>query len=88
MKIFTNAEIFELFKIPRNGEVVKTRRLQWLAHIKRMEAGRMVIKVVRKIPQGKKRRGRPKKKSSETVLQDLKVKGVENWKEKAKERVT
>ena len=84
----TNKEIYDLFKEPPIGEVVKARRMQWLGHLERMNEQRIVKHLAWKEPVGKKRKGRPRKKWREAVAIDLKERQITNWKEKAKDRKT
>ena len=41
-------------------EDIKTKQLQWYAHVQRMEEGRLPKKVLKLRPSGRKKRGRPK----------------------------
>lgn len=46
---------------------------------------RIVKTIANKVPEGKKRRGRPKRKLMEAVMQYLKDKTMINWRDKAKD---
>ncbi|CAH0560543.1 unnamed protein product [Brassicogethes aeneus] len=82
----TNAEIYDIYKEPIITEVVKSRRIQWLGHLERMDDHRLVKGIGNKMAEGKRRKGRPRKKWMEEVLKDLKEKKIVGWKTKAKDR--
>lgn len=82
----TNAEIYELYNEPNITQVIKARRLQWLGHMERLPDERIVKEVRWRIPEGRRKRGRPRKKWWEAVKEDLKEKGGHNWKQIAKDR--
>ena len=65
------------------GSIIKARRLQWQGHIERMAENRTVRKITWKTPGYRKKRGRPRKRWIEAVLEDLKDKGMGDWKRKA-----
>jgi hypothetical protein len=82
----TNAEIYQLFDDTSISDFIKSRRLQWLGHLERMDESRNVKTIAWKAPDSKRKRGRPRKRWREAVEEDLKEKGIQNWKEKAKNR--
>jgi len=84
----TNNEIYEIYKAPTIDQVVKARRLQWLGHIERMPEERIVKRIESKAPEYKKRRGRPRKRWKQSVLENLKEKKIEDWRNKALNRKT
>lgn len=46
----TNGEIYDIYKEPKIDMDIKTRRLQWLGHIKRMAEDRTVKKIAWSVP--------------------------------------
>ena len=71
-----NEEIYEFHQKPPRHSIIKRRRLQWLGHIERMAKNRTVRTIAWKTSEYTKRRGRPRKRCRETVLEDLKDKGI------------
>ncbi|KAF2889780.1 hypothetical protein ILUMI_16392 [Ignelater luminosus] len=74
----TNEEIYDIF--------IKTKRLQWLGHVERMQENRTVKKLAWKDPDYKKKRVRPRKRWREAILEDMQEKGFTEWKKKAKDK--
>ncbi|KAF2883688.1 hypothetical protein ILUMI_22483 [Ignelater luminosus] len=81
---WSNKEIYELFNEPLIDAVVKSRRLQWLGHSERMDNTRNIKDTAWRIPEGKKRRGGPRRKRKEAVVEYNREKRIINWKEKLK----
>ena len=75
----TNRELEEMSK----GEIIvkwiKGQRISWLGHLERMEEDRMPIKIFTQELEGKRRRGRPRKRWKEEVERDLQMLGVRRW---------
>jgi hypothetical protein len=73
-----------------NGEdivkFIKTQRVRWLGHVKRMEVGTMP----RKMMGGRlfigRRREKPRLRWMDDVVADLKVMKIKQWMEKAEDR--
>jgi Reverse transcriptase (RNA-dependent DNA polymerase) len=82
----TNREIYDLYAKPTIDMYIKARRLQWLGHIERMEDDRIPRRIAWKTPMHKRKKGRPRKRWREEVMADLREKGIQNWKAKAKNR--
>ena len=64
--------------------IIRKRRLRWLSHMWRMDKDRRANQVLNWIPEGRKRKGRPRKNWAETVKSDLR--GLEISWERAEER--
>jgi hypothetical protein len=58
-------------------------QLKWLGHIVRMEQAQMVKILTEWNPTGRRSKGRPKRRWTEDVLQDLRTMKIKNWKQKA-----
>lgn len=82
----TNAEVYGLFSEPIISDVVRSRRLQWAGHLERMESERLVKTIAWREPEGKRRRGRPRRKWREAMEEDIREKQIENWRRKAADR--
>src|SRR6218665_960495 len=65
------------------GSIIRKRRLWWLGHVWRIDKGRRANQVLHWVPEGIKRRGRPRKNWTETVKNDLR--GLEISWERAEE---
>jgi hypothetical protein len=80
-KIRTNRELEALNKGENIVKWIKGQRISWLGHLERMEEDRMPKKIFTQELEGKRRRGRPKKRWREEVERDLQVLGVRRWRE-------
>jgi len=65
---------------------IKGQRISWLCHLERMEEDRMPKKILNQELEGKRRRGRPRKRWKEEVERDLQVLGVRRWSELVADR--
>jgi len=65
--------------------LIKGQRIQWLGHIMRRRKNEAVRVALEWRPQGKRPRGRPKKRWID-VVEDLKPFEVEDWREVVKDR--
>jgi len=65
---------------------MKDQTMRWLGHVKRMEVGAML----RKMMEGRlfigRRKGRPRLRWMDDVVPDLKVMKIKQWMEKMKDR--
>jgi hypothetical protein len=59
-RIRTNEELWELFEDSDIVADIKRKRMEWLRHLRRMDHGRVVMKVFESKPVGRKRKGRPR----------------------------
>jgi hypothetical protein len=82
----TNTEIQELFKQPDIVVTIKTGRIRWAGHVQRMPETRSVKKVFFGKPDGRRRRGRPRKRWLDDLEEDLRKLGVKGWRKKAEDR--
>ena len=82
-RIRTNHEIQEMYGRADIVTEIKMRRLSWLGHMERMSEERGVKKVYRGVPGGRRLRGRPRKRWSDDVEEDLLRMGVRTWRRKA-----
>lgn len=65
---------------------IKAQRLRWFGHVLRMDDNTTVKKAFDQQPEGKRKRGHPRKRWKDDIMEDLKTIGVKNYKEKAKNR--
>ena len=82
----SNNETYELFNEPTIEEVVRSKRLQWLGHMERMDDSRTVKRIKGRATEGKRKPGRPRKESRETVWEDIRRRNITNWREKAMDK--
>jgi transcription termination factor 2 len=82
----TNAELRNKYKTQDILNVIKTRRLEWLGHVVRMDETRAVKKIFEGQIEGRRGRGRPKLSWINDVVEDLRKLGVRRWREKALDR--
>lgn len=81
-----NHEIAKLFKEKDIINYIKSKRIQWLGHIERMDNSRGTKKIFKGQCQGQRKRGRPRKRWIDEVEKDLKAIKITNWKTKARDR--
>jgi len=65
---------------------IRRQRLQWFGHIMRRSEGETIRAVIEWKPEGKRPRGRPRKRWLDVVEEDLKAVGVQEWKEIIQDR--
>jgi hypothetical protein len=67
-------------------KLIKGQRISRLGHVERMEENRMPKKIFTQELEGRRRRGRPRKRWKEEVERDLQVLGVKRWRELVTDR--
>ena len=67
-------------------EDIKTKQLKWYGHVQRMEHGRLLKKVMKWSPPGRRKRGRPKLTWEEEIRGLMEEKGLmeEDWNDRDK----
>jgi hypothetical protein len=65
---------------------IKSKKLEWLGHVVRVEENRMVKRVVEGHPGGRRKTGRPRKRWLDGIEEALRLMKVERWRNKATER--
>jgi hypothetical protein len=83
----TNIQIQELLKQPDIVVTIKKGRIRWTGHVQRMPETRSVKKVFfLGKPDGRRRRGRPRKRWLGDLEEDLRKLGFKGWRRKAEDR--
>jgi hypothetical protein len=85
-KIRTNKEIEDKLEGADTVKFIKSLRLRWCGHIKRMNNERIPKKIITTKIEGARKRGRPRKRWIDEVEEDLKIMGIINWHAVAKYR--
>jgi hypothetical protein len=85
-RIKTNEELITKYKVPDIVNVIKIRRMEWLGHVVRMNETRCVKKIFEGKLEGRKGRGRPRRRWINDVDDDLTELGVKRWRTKELER--
>lgn len=75
----TNAELEELFQEPSIKVMVQRNRLRWLGHMYRMKEGELAKTVFKLEPEGRNRRGRPRKTWEDCIEEDLVDFRIRDW---------
>jgi hypothetical protein len=65
---------------------IKSKRLEWLGHVARMEENRLVKRVFEEHPGGRRKTGRPRKRWLDNIEEDLRLMNLKRWRKKATER--
>ena len=66
-----NEELSDLYSLPNNVRVVKSRRMRWAMHVVRMGEGRGVHRFLVGKPEGKRPLGRPRRRWEDNIKMDL-----------------
>lgn len=85
-RIRSNIEIHTLFNSPLITGIMRANRLQWLGHVERMADNRETKTAYTKMLNGRRPRGRPRRRWRDNVQADLQTLKVTNWKDKVKNR--
>jgi transcription termination factor 2 len=86
LRIRSNVEIQNMYKLPDIVTEVKVRRLEWLGHVVRMEDTRLPEVVFNAKPEGRHGVGRPRLRWLNDVEADIKALGVKRWRIKSQDR--
>jgi hypothetical protein len=81
-----NDELRKLFKEPDIVQSIKISRLKWLGHIRKMDEISLCKKSDFSHLDGSRKKGRPKLRWLDYVLQDPKILIVASWGKKAQDR--
>jgi hypothetical protein len=85
-RIRNNEELNRSIKGEDIVKFINAQKIRWLGHVKRMEVGAMP----RKMTEGRlfigRRKGRPRLRWMDDVVEDLKVMKIKQWMEKTKDR--
>jgi len=79
----------ELNELIGNADIVrfiKSRRIAWLGHVRRMDDKRTTKRILQWKPIGTRTRGRPRKKWNAGIEEDLQIMGVRRWRKQCEER--
>jgi hypothetical protein len=81
-RIRSNQELEEILRGEDIVKFVNSQRLAWLGHVERMGVERMLRKLLHEKMEGRRRRGRPRKRWLQDLEEDLRVMQVGRWWEK------
>jgi hypothetical protein len=82
-----NDELHSLYSSQNIVRVIKSRRMRWAGHVARMGEGRGVYRVLVGKPEGKRPRGRPRRRWEDNIKMDLTEIGMGDWILMAQDRV-
>ena len=85
-RIRTNSELQRLFGQPDIVVKIKQERIRWAGHVQRMSETRTAKNIFIGKLEGRRRRGRPRKRWIDDVEEDLRKMGVRCWRRKAEDR--
>jgi hypothetical protein len=81
----SNRELQILYNRPDIVTEVKSRRIEWLGHILKIENSRAPQKILDGRPKGKRSIGRPRLRWLDDDVNDLRNMGVRQWRKKAED---
>ena len=85
-RIRHNQELYDLYKDPNIVGLVRSRRLEWVGHVERMN-GRYPKLAYDMTIDSRRPRGRPKKRWMDNIKEDLQqLEAWEDWRETARSR--
>jgi hypothetical protein len=82
LRIRSNREVEEILGGEDVVKFVMSQQLAWLGHVERMDEERMSRKLLNGKKEGRRRRGRPRKRWLQNLEGDLRVMQVGRWREK------
>jgi len=85
-RIKSNEELDELIKRKNIIRFIKSQRLKWLGHVKRMPNEREVIRIYKWKPLASRPKGRPKNRWEDDMRMDLQKMKIKNWKRSVLDR--
>jgi hypothetical protein len=85
-RIRSNSERESLYNRPDIVTEIKSRRIEWLGHVLRIESSRVPPKILDGRPEGKRSIGRPRLRWLDDDVNDLRNMGVRQWRKKAEDR--
>jgi hypothetical protein len=68
--------LYDLFKEPKLSITIKTARLRWTGHVRRMDEEALPRKIMYITPIGQRKTGRPKTRWWEEVGKDVRMLGI------------
>ena len=78
-RILMNHELDNLIKGANITRFVKSRRIAWFGHVMRMEEHRIPKRVLLWKPEGRRLRGKPRKRWIDGVEEDMKIMKIRGW---------
>jgi hypothetical protein len=67
-------------------EEIKSKRLEWLGHVVRIEENRMVKRIFEGHPGGRRKTGRPRERWMDDIDEGLRLMEVKRWRKNNRER--
>ena len=78
-RIRMNYELNDLIKNADIKKFVKSKRMAWLGHVMQMEGKRIPKRVLEQKPIGRRNWGRPRKRWTEDIEEDIQIMGIRGW---------
>ena len=80
-----NHELNELIENAAIVRFIKSRRIAWLGHLKRMDDRRTLKTILEWKPIGTRISGRPRKRRIPDIEEDMQIIGIKWWRKQCKE---
>jgi hypothetical protein len=81
-----NYKLNELIENTDRVGFTKSRRIAWLGHVMRMDDKRTPKRILEWKPTGVKIRGRPRRRWTADIEEDMQIMGIRWWRNQSKER--
>lgn len=81
-----NNELYEMYKKINVAKYIKLARLRWIGHVYRRPDEEPIKRILLQNPMNSRRKDKSRTRWLDVVKQDLQRLGINNWKEKAKDR--
>jgi len=81
-----NYELNELIENADMVRFIKSRRIAWLGHVMRMDDKRTPRRILEWKPIGKRIRGRPSKRWTVHIEEDMQIMGIRRWRKQCKKK--
>ncbi|PSN33152.1 hypothetical protein C0J52_26076 [Blattella germanica] len=85
-RIRYNKEINQIIKGRDIVKFIKSLRLQWLGHLERMGQNRMPLKLHKTKIYSVRRKGRPRTRWMDDVMEDIRIMKIGGWRDKINDR--
>lgn len=81
-----NHELYQLYKDPNIIKTIRINRIRWVGHVERSSDDSITKIIMNKRPDGHRDTGRPRRRYTDSVEEDLRTLGIRNWRLQSRDR--